>query len=129
MPDEKTTQSDVGKEPADGRKPDFAALLAEIASCKAEIKTLKTAHGLENVFISGVTKLSEAAEALAEPLRAMRPRVREMPEPAGKKLHEIHSRLQRPNYGGWPSPPSKTPARRTKTPRRKTTTQAGEYSA
>lgn len=121
MADEKKIPSGVGEKPADGGNPDYAALLAEIASCKAEIQTLKTANALENVIINGVTRLSEAAKSLAEPLRAMGPRVREMPDATKEKLREIHLRLKRPDYGAWKSPPSKTPDRRT-------LAQAGEYS-
>ncbi len=111
----------VSNEPAYGGSPDCASLQQQIISLQAQIQTLCQAQAFEQVCISGVTMLSDATKALAEPLRALGPQVRTMPQVPGDKLREIHLRLKRSNYAEWPPEPSKTP-------RRRTLAQAGEYS-
>jgi hypothetical protein len=109
--------------------PDYVSLLAEIASCKAQIQTLSQLHAIEHVIINGATLVSEEMRSMGGALKALAPRIRTMPETPKMKLSAIHFMLERPNYGEWPRELSKTPDRRTKSSRRKTAAQSGEYSA
>ena len=119
----------VSNEPAYGGSPDYASLQQQIISLQAQIQTLCQAQAFEQVVISGVTMLSDATKALAEPIRAMAPKIRKMPEAAETKLRAIHLAVKRPDFGTWRAQPPQTPPRRTKPPHRRPTPQAGEYSA
>lgn len=119
----------VSAEPAYGGSPDYASLQQQIISLQAQIQTLCQAQAFEQVVINGVTMLSDATKALAEPIRAMAPKIRNMPECAETKLRAIHLAIKQPEFGKWRAKPLQTPPRRTKPPHRRPTPQAGEYSA